>query len=130
MRHVGTSRLAGSSQPDPRVPRQRGVLANEIRAAVAVGGGLIRAGADALLNHIPATTTQPPPSYAHDPGPQPNELEHLTALVYELLDAHHDTAVLAADLTHDPFWHAHLEYLRALQRQGREVLAVITHSNE
>ena len=129
MKHVRTSRLAGSAHPDTGVPHQRGVLANEIRAAVAVGGGLIRAGADALLNHIPATTTQPSTSHAQVRRRRPIELEDLTALVYELLDAHHDTAVLAGGLTHDPGWQAHEEYLRALQRTGREVLADLTHSN-
>lgn len=49
--------------------------------------------------------------------------EHLTGLVYELLDAHDDTARLAADLMDDPCWNAHLEYLRDLQRIGREALA-------
>jgi hypothetical protein len=44
-------------------------------------------------------------------------------LVYELLDAHADTADLAADLGPDPRWTAHLDYLRALQRAGREALA-------
>ena len=50
------------------------------------------------------------------------------ALAYELLDAHHDTAALASetglDCTHMP-WRAHLDYLRALQRKGRESLAQI-----
>ena len=49
--------------------------------------------------------------------------EHLTRLVYELLDAHDDTARLAADLMVDTCWQAHLEYLRDLQRVGREALA-------
>jgi hypothetical protein len=44
-------------------------------------------------------------------------------LVYELLDAHADTAELAAELAPDARWAAHLDYLRALQRTGREVLA-------
>jgi hypothetical protein len=44
-------------------------------------------------------------------------------LVYELLDAHADTADLAADLVAEPLWAAHLDYLRALQRNGRRVLA-------
>jgi hypothetical protein len=48
---------------------------------------------------------------------------HLTALVYELLDAHGDTMRLAADLDVQPAWAAHLEYLRDLQRVGRETLA-------
>jgi hypothetical protein len=44
-------------------------------------------------------------------------------LVYELLDAHSDTACLAQGLDGDPEWAAHLEYLRQLQRVGRELLA-------
>lgn len=47
----------------------------------------------------------------------------LAMLVYELLDAHADTAQLAATLEGDPRWAAHLDYLRVLQRKGREVLA-------
>jgi hypothetical protein len=47
----------------------------------------------------------------------------LAALAYELLDAHADTAQLAGGLARDPSWAAHLDYLRALQRKGREVLA-------
>jgi hypothetical protein len=45
-------------------------------------------------------------------------------LIYELLDAHHDTARLASALGEvDPAWSAHLDYLRALQRKGREAVA-------
>jgi hypothetical protein len=51
--------------------------------------------------------------------PLPPELE---ALVYELLDAHDDTARLAEGLG-DIAWEIHLDYLRALQRKGRAVLA-------
>jgi hypothetical protein len=47
----------------------------------------------------------------------------LAALAYELLDAHADTAQLADELPYDPSWAAHLDYLRALQRKGREMLA-------
>lgn len=65
----------------------------------------------------------------------------LEALLYELLDAHSDTARLAAELgleaqgaipgelsialdrTTALRWSAHLDYLRALQRKGRETLA-------
>jgi hypothetical protein len=39
-----------------------------------------------------------------------------------LLDAHRDTIELAADLP-DERWLPHLDYLRALQRTGRELLA-------
>jgi hypothetical protein len=48
--------------------------------------------------------------------------EQLTLLVYELLDAHEDTARLAAGMASDSPWAAHLEYLRDLQRIGRETL--------
>jgi hypothetical protein len=44
-------------------------------------------------------------------------------LVYELLDAHEDTAQLATDFASDPAWSTHLLYRRQLQRVGREVLA-------
>jgi hypothetical protein len=47
----------------------------------------------------------------------------LAVLAYELLDAHADTAQLADGLPYDGSWAAHLDYLRALQRKGREILA-------
>jgi hypothetical protein len=54
---------------------------------------------------------------------QTNNDSYLTALVYELLDAHGDTMRLAEGLDAQPAWVAHLEYLRDLQRVGREALA-------
>jgi hypothetical protein len=53
---------------------------------------------------------------------------YLADLVYELLDAHEDTARLVADTEADPQWEAHLDYLRGLQRIGREALAKFTAS--
>jgi hypothetical protein len=53
---------------------------------------------------------------------QTTEAETIT-LIYELLDAHQDTAEMAERLCEDPMWGAHLDYLRALQRIGREMLA-------
>jgi hypothetical protein len=47
----------------------------------------------------------------------------LVDLIYELMDAHDDTARLAQGLTSDVQWQAHLEYLQRLQRVGRELLA-------
>ncbi len=47
----------------------------------------------------------------------------LIELVYELLDAHDDTARLAHESIDEVQWAAHLDYLRRLQRVGREVLA-------
>jgi len=49
--------------------------------------------------------------------------DHLLALVYELLDAHFDTVELAKQLESDQEWAVHLDYLRGLQRAGREALA-------
>jgi hypothetical protein len=60
------------------------------------------------------------------PSPQrtePTSGDDLTDLLYELLDAHWDTTRLASDLEPHPSWHAHLDYLRDLQRLGREALA-------
>lgn len=54
-----------------------------------------------------------------DTGP----CERLICLIYELLDAHDDTARIAAGLATDRIWQPHLVYLRDLQRLGREVLA-------
>jgi hypothetical protein len=46
-------------------------------------------------------------------------------LVYELLDAHSDTIALVAAPV-EPAWDAHLDYLRALQRRARGILAEAT----
>jgi hypothetical protein len=50
----------------------------------------------------------------------------LVQLIYELLDAHDDTARIAAAAPLDHTWRAHVAYLRALQRKGRELLAQTT----
>ena len=55
--------------------------------------------------------------------------ERLQQLVYELLDAHDDTARLAQD-SDDVRWAAHLDYLRRLQRLGRETLASTAATND
>jgi hypothetical protein len=47
----------------------------------------------------------------------------IVELVYELLDAHDDTARLAQELGREIEWAAHLDYLAQLQRVGRELLA-------
>jgi hypothetical protein len=54
-------------------------------------------------------------------GTAPND--HLSGLLYELLDAHADTIQMADSLEFDQSWAAHLDYLRDLQRVGRETLA-------
>ena len=50
-------------------------------------------------------------------------VDYLASLVYELLDAHQDTARLAEGPADEEGWAAHLDYLRDLQRVGRERLA-------
>jgi hypothetical protein len=55
-------------------------------------------------------------------SPAAVRFEQLVELVYELLDAHADTAALAGGLDEDLSWAAHLDYLRDLQRVAREVL--------
>lgn len=49
----------------------------------------------------------------------------LSGLVYELLDAHLDTTKLADGAAEGEEWAAHLDYLRDLQRVGREALAAL-----
>jgi hypothetical protein len=56
--------------------------------------------------------------------------DHLARLIYELLDAHDDTARLAEDVADDERWRAHLGYLRDLQRVAREVLATATAADQ
>ena len=58
------------------------------------------------------------------------EATELGYLVYELLDAHEDTMRLAGSLAGDERWAAHLDYLRDLQRVGRERLAWLGCSTE
>jgi hypothetical protein len=55
--------------------------------------------------------------------------ERLIRLIYELLDAHDDTARIAAG-SPDPMWQPHLLYLRDLQRLGREALAAAVRELE
>ena len=55
---------------------------------------------------------------------------HLISLIYELLDAHRDTADLAGGLGPDERWTAHLDYLRALQRMGRRALAEMSSEDQ
>ncbi len=54
------------------------------------------------------------------------DVRRLQALVYELLDAHVDTMVLASGGSDRELWSAHLDYLRDLQRVGRETLARVS----
>lgn len=117
------ARGARMSNPSVGGPHHGAALADEIRAVVAAGGGLIRAGTDALLSHVPRVTSQHASVPVVHGASQPGEAEQLAVLVYELLDAHADTARIAGEIGNDLVWRAHLEYLQALQRKGREMLA-------
>jgi len=59
-------------------------------------------------------------------APAPAASSAITALVYELLDAHVDTLRLAGSLPPGSELEAHCAYLRDLQRVGREALARAT----
>jgi hypothetical protein len=63
------------------------------------------------------------PRSGHDDLARELDAESIEHLVYELLDAHADTARLAGTGELDPEWEVHLDYLRRLQRVGREQLA-------
>ena len=52
-----------------------------------------------------------------------DEHEALVALVEELVEAHFDTIELALARLPPTEWEGHVEYLRALQRTGLEILA-------
>ena len=47
----------------------------------------------------------------------------LLGLLYELLDAHADTLEFGAEPADELRWSAHLDYLQALQRRTREIMA-------
>lgn len=56
-------------------------------------------------------------------SPSVERADQLARLVYELLDAHTDTAQLVRGPSTHLLWETHLHYLRDLQRTGREILA-------
>jgi hypothetical protein len=102
-----------------------------IQAAVCAGGALVclRLGAAGRRAHsaLHAVHTGDTDTNAGaDQQPAAKAAGGLAALAYELLDAHADTAQLADGLPYDASWAAHLDYLRALQRKGREMLARAT----
>ena len=98
-----------------------------LQAAVCAGRALIclRFGAAARRAQSVPQALDPASDTTAGGDRQPDSAvaANLTALAYELLDAHADTAQLANGLPQDLSWAAHLDYLRALQRKGRETLA-------
>jgi hypothetical protein len=101
-------------------------LADEILGAVAAVEARIRVGANILVSRLCTTTANTPLTCSSAESGRAWDsvgLAQVAELVYELLDAHDDTARMASDLACDPSWRAHVAYLRALQRGGRETLA-------
>jgi hypothetical protein len=107
--------------------RRSASTAMKIQAAVCAGEALIclRLGTVARRAHSVPRAVHPAPdaTAGGEHLPDSAAAASLAALAYELLDAHADTAQLADDLPYDRSWAAHLDYLRALQRKGREMLA-------
>lgn len=110
-------------------PHAGRTLGDHILAAVAGGGARVCGGAAAVINRVlkislggPVT----PPCGASRTERDPAVLTQVAPLIYELLDAHDDTAQLASELALDQIWDVHLAYLRKLQRTGREVLAELS----
>jgi hypothetical protein len=102
--------------------------ARKIQAAVCAGEALVCLRLGAAMGHPHsvnrlARTSAADPSSGANHQPASASGPDLAALTYELLDAHSDTAQLADGLEVDRYWAAHLDYLRALQRKGRETLA-------
>jgi len=95
------------------------------------GGAAIRlalAGVDATLTHARDARARLTAPNNASPPPRLSRAQPagVADLIYELLDAHGDTAQMAAALTCDPEWQGHLQYLQALQRKGRETLAQVS----
>jgi hypothetical protein len=94
------------------------VCAGETLVCLGLGAAVLRAHSGPQAVHAARETTA---SGEHRPDAE--TAADLTSLAYELLDAHADTGQLADGLADDGSWAAHLDYLRALQRKGRETLA-------
>lgn len=84
------------------------------------GGPVSSTGAPSSIMRGAAASKKTPQGATTDP----------IGLLYELLDAHLDTADLAAGFECDELWAAHLGYLRALQRIGRQALGEMSMQDE
>lgn len=114
-----------SGQPVPASPASTAI---KLQAAACAGGAVfcLRLGAAGRRAHAAAQAVHPGATGTSGGGDHRPDAEAgagLAELAYELLDAHTDTAQLVDGLPYDPSWAAHLDYLRALQRKGREMLA-------
>ena len=103
----------------PAIKLQAAACTGRAVVSLRLGATDRRAHAAAQAAHPDATGT----SSGGDHRPDAEVGGGLAELAYELLDAHTDTAQLVEGLPYDPSWGAHLDYLRALQRTGRAILA-------
>ena len=108
-----------------RVPASTAI---KLQAAACAGGAVahLRLGGAGRRAHAPARAVHPGATRTSGGGDHRPDAEAgagLAELAYELLDAHTDTAQLVDGLPYDPYWAAHLDCPRALQRKGRERLA-------
>lgn len=107
-----------------RVPASTAI---KLQAAACAGGAVVclRLGAAGRRARVAPQAVHPGAAGTSggDHRPDAEAGAGLAELAYELLDAHTDTAQLVDGLPYDPSWAAHLDYLRALQRKGREMLA-------
>src|SRR3954454_19269736 len=106
-----------------RVPASTAI---KLQAAACAGGAAVRLrlGAAGSRARVAAQAVHPGAAGTGGGGDhRADACAGLAELAYELLDAHADTAQLVDALPYDPSWAAHLDYLRALQRKGREMLA-------
>jgi hypothetical protein len=102
----------------------RGAAARMVRGALLSAGEMLALSAAMLDEAIDrASNGSADPVSANRLG-APACPRQVVDLVYELLDAHDDTTRLAPRaLDRDPVWLEHLDYIRHLQRVGREALA-------
>jgi len=114
---------SGPSSRDGAHTQLEAGLGHTIADLVIAAGRLTLARVDRLLGSpLTHQRTTGSPCGSHSTSCAPTQIE----LIYELLDAHDETADIAAELVDDPEWECHLDYLRALQRKGREVLAQLS----
>jgi hypothetical protein len=111
--------------------RVRTSTAIKLQAAACAGGAAVglRLGAAGRRARVAVQAVHPGAAGTSGGGDHRPDAEAgagLAELAYELLDAHADTAQLVDGLPYDPSWAAHLDYLGALQRKGRELLARTT----
>jgi hypothetical protein len=102
-------------------------ITKPLRALIAGGAAVASAATGVQLSRLsslmiaPAVAANPPARSGRAQGHV--GAAEIAPLLDELIDAHADTVQLASGLAADPYWGAHLQYPRALQRAGSETLA-------